>query len=971
MSHLSPTTPALPEKALDALLSQIRGIVRHDPCTLGAYATDASMYQLTPAAVIEPRDRDDLLAAIRICAEHALPMLPRGGGTSLTGQSVGPCVILDTSRFLNHILEINIEERWARVEPGLVRDELNCTLAPRRLHFAPDPATSSRANIGGMIANNAAGMRSLQYGMTIDHLLSVDLALADGEVVTLTRVEKQDLASPATAPQDRIFRGLHAIIERERAEIEARFPNVPRRSGGYALDAFTGPMPWNLAKIVAGSEGTLGCILEATVRLEPLPAHSGLCLAHFQSLAHCLRAVQAIVAHGPSAVELLDGLILEQARKHPLTRHTCRMIQGAPEGLLIIEIRGDDTDRVRTQLAAIAHSVLRDQGAYAAPVMDAPSDAAAVWLMRESALGLMTNAPGSRKPTPYIEDAAVPLDVLPDYVEAVRAICAKHGQPVSLFAHAGAGLLHIRPLHDLHQREDIETMLRIQEEVFKQVLAFGGAWSGEHGDGIIRAGFNRRFFGERLYAAFRELKALFDPRGLMNPGKGVAPFPPDQNLRYGPTYRPEPISTAFQWQDDGGLLAATEQCTGIGACRKLRSGVMCPSYMATRDELHSTRGRANVLRLALSGQLGPDAMRSEEVHAIFDLCLACKGCRGECPNSVDVGKMKAELLHAYYQTHRRPLRARLFARPDLLGRLQSGCMAPLSNAVLQSAAGRRTLDHCLGIDARRPLPRYARHRFTDWFRARPRSPSQGAPVILFVDLYMEFHEPEAGQAAVQVLEAAGYRVKAFGPADSQRPAISQGDLERARKQGAALFRHLAEFADPGTPILVVEPSCATALLQDLPDLLTDRILADQVVARIATVESFLVRERDAGRCHIPLDPAPGPLSILFHPHCHQSVLDRGRACLELLCAIPGAIVRESGAGCCGMAGGFGYEKEHYDLSLQVAEDRLLPAIRDGAPTERIAAAGFSCRHQIRDLTGRTPETPLQIVAERLPEIMPD
>ena len=969
MSHPSASAPTLPTAALAALRNEIRGIVRHDPCTLGAYATDASMYQFTPAAVIEPLDRADLLAAVRICAEHRLPMLPRGGGTSLTGQSVGPCVILDTSRFCNRILELNLDERWARVEPGLVRDELNRALAPHRLHFAPDPATGNRANMGGMIANNAAGMRSLQYGMTIDHLLSVDLALADGEVVTLTRAEEQDLAAPATPALGRIFRGLHAIVERERAEVLARFPNVPRRSGGYALDAFTMPLPWNLAKIIAGSEGTLGCILEATVSLEPLPAHSGLCLAHFHTLPDCLHAVRAIMAHGPSAVELLDGLILSQAREHPLTRYTCRMIEGAPDGLLIIEARSDDMEHVRGQLHAIARTVLREPGAYAAPILESPAEVTAAWLMRESALGLMTHVKGRRKPTPYIEDAAVPLDVMPDYVEAVRAICAKHGQPVSLFAHAGAGLLHIRPLHDLHRPEEIERMLRIQEEVFEQVVAFGGAWSGEHGDGIIRAGFNRRFFGDRLYAAFREVKGLFDPQGLMNPGKGVDPLPPDQNLRYGPAYRPEPLATLFHWREEGGLLPAAEQCTGIGACRKLRSGVMCPSYMATRDEVHSTRGRANVLRLALSGQLGPEALRGDDLHAVFDLCLACKGCRGECPNSVDVGKMKAELLHAYYQAHRRPLRARLFARPALLGRFPSGHVAPLSNALLHAVPMRRLLDRFLGIDARRPLPPYARRRFTDWLRSHPRAPSDRPPVVLFVDLYMEFHEPEVGQAAVRVLEAAGYRVQAFGPADSQRPAISQGDLDRARKQGTALFRQLADFGDAATPILVVEPSCATALLQDLPDLLTDRALTEQAMARIETVESFLVREPGAARLSFQSNAAPP--RILFHPHCHQSALDRGRASLELLRSIPGAITRESGAGCCGMAGAFGYEKEHYDLSVQIAEDRLLPAIREGGPGERIVAAGFSCRHQIRDLTGQSPVTPLQLLDEYLSQRAPD
>ena len=527
-----------------------------------------------------------------------------------------------------------------------------------------------------------------------------------------------------------------------------------------------------------------------------------MCLAHFHSIRDGLRAVPSLLKHGPSAVELLDGLILRQAREHPLTAATCGKVEGAPEALLIIEARSDDAQEVRRTLAGI-QDVLRAGGtADAFPILDSPEDVKGVWQMRESALGLMTTVKGSRKPTPYIEDAAVPVDVLADYVEDVLAVCRKHGQPVSLFAHAGAGLLHIRPLHDLHQRAEIDEMIRIQEEVFELVRRYGGSWSGEHGDGIIRGGFNRRFFGERVYQAFREVKALFDPAGLMNPGKIVDPPPPDQNLRFGPGYQPVTVRAAFGWREEEGFLRAAEQCTGIGACRKLKSGVMCPSYMATRDEVHSTRGRANVLRLALSGQLGAGALQSEEILAIFDLCLSCKGCRGECPNGVDVGKMKAELQHQYYRTHRRPLRSHLWARAEQLGLLRTGPFAPLVNAVLENDRARRLLDRRLGLDARRTLPACAGERFSAWFRRRPApaAPATAVPrVWLFGDTYVEFHEPRVGRAAVRVLETAGYAVDLFAPADSQRPALSQGMLDRARSRGRDLFRRLSEAGPPESP----------------------------------------------------------------------------------------------------------------------------------------------------------------------------
>ncbi len=959
---------SLSREAVESLGRRVRGAIRTDIATRGAYATDASMYQFEPLAVIEPLDRDDIVAAVKVCAEHRLPILPRGGGTSLVGQCIGRGVVIDVSRHCHRLLEVHADECWARVEPGMIRDELNRRLAGHRLHFAPDPATTSRANIGGMIANNAAGMRSIQYGMTIDHVLSVDIVLADGEVMTLGPVDSKDLASPASDRPAMIRQAVHRIIERERDEIAARYPRVGRRSGGYALDALANEDPMNLAKLIAGSEGTLGLILEARIRLEPVPAHSGLCLAHFTTIGACLRAVEPIVRHKPSAVELLDGVIVRQAREHPMTRPTCAVIDGNPEGLLVIEARSDDRDDVRGKLEAIRLMLLESGACYHAPIMTEPTAIQAVWLMRESALGLMTTVKGERKPTPYIEDAAVPPAVLPAYIEDVLAICKRHGQPVSLFAHAGAGLLHIRPLHNLHDPADIERMKQIQDEVFERVVHYGGSWSGEHGDGIIRGGFNERFFGPRLYQAFREIKALFDPDGRMNPGKTVDTYPRDENLRFDRGhYRPEPITTAYRWQADEGLLRAAEQCTGVGACRKLSTGVMCPSYMATRDEVHSTRGRANVLRLALTGQLGRDALTRSDVKAVFDLCLSCKGCVSECPNKVDVGKMKAELQHQYYQRHRRPLRSHLFARAGLLGQLQSGRPAPVFNALLQSKPIRLLLDRTLGIDARRHLPAYAQERLSRWFRRcseRDETTSDRPRVILFNDVYMEHHEPAAGQAAVRVLETAGYEVTLLDSMDSQRPALSQGMLDRARIRGGEVIRKLLPYAKQGIPILVVEPSCATALLQDLPDLVENGEDADTVKSAVQLADAFLADSLSRGLTRLPPISAPG-LTIFYHPHCHQRSIDGGRGTRTLLDAIQDAAVIESKAGCCGMAGAFGYEKEHYDLSVQVAGDRLIPALNSCPANTRVVACGFSCRHQIADLTGRRTVHPFQLIDELL------
>jgi len=930
----------------------IRGEVRMDTVSRLAYATDASVYRFPPLLVVEPLDREDIEATVRLCAEHRMPLIPRGAGTSLVGQPVGAGVIMDVSRHCTRILEFNRDERWIRVEPGVVRDELNRYLQPFGLHFAPDPATTSRANIGGMIANNSSGMRSIQYGMTIDHLLSLDLILADGTAITLGRQAPSGAQAARTA---QLIESLAAIVDRERDEIKARYPKVERRSGGYALDALL-EEPRNWAKLVAGSEGTLGVIVAATLNLEPLPAYSGVCLAHFSTLGECLRAVEPLVNLGPSAVELMDGLIVRMAREHPLTRKTCDMIEGEPAAVLVVEARSDDAAEVQARLDRIQAWLKASGRCYAAPVMTEPGRVKEVWTMRESALGLMSTVQGIRRPIPYIEDAAVPLASLADYVEEVLAVCERHGQPVSLFAHAGAGLLHIRPMHDLRDPDDRHIMLAIQDEVFALVQKYGGSWSGEHGDGIIRGHYNRAFFGDRLYAAFREIKQLFDPEGRLNPGKVLDTPPRDQNLRVDTGPKEPPPVTRFRWKNEGSLANAAAQCTGVGACRQIKSGVMCPSYMATRDEVHSTRGRANVLREALSGALGPDAMTRDDVMAVFDLCLSCKGCKSECPNKVDVGKMKAELQYQYYQNHRRPLRDHVLARTALLGRLHAGWRAPIANTLLSNPLMRWALDRWLGIDARRPLPLYTRERLS---AARSRTGSSDmADVLLFHDSYIEYHDPEIGHAAIRLLERCGYTVALSAPEDSQRPALSLGLLDRARHRGACLLQRLLPYAAAGKPILVVEPSCATALRDELPDLVDDHEAAATVARHVTSLTEFLAREKESGAWSWP--PAIGPeATVFYHPHCHQRSLDQGRGVRALLQALPGVNVLHSTAGCCGMAGAFGYEKEHYDLSVKIAEDRLLPAIRALDQHVTILADGFSCRHQIADLSGRQARHPLE------------
>jgi FAD/FMN-containing dehydrogenase/Fe-S oxidoreductase len=946
-----------------------------DTMSLGLYATDASMFQIWPRAVAVPRDRREALAAVRTAAEAGAAILPRGGGTSLSGQTINRAVVIDSSKYMNRLLELNVDERWVRVEPGLVRDELNAMLKPHGLHFAPDPATSSRANVGGMINNNAAGMRSIQYGMTIDHIEGVDLALATGEVLNLGPLDAEGWAAKCRL-QDRegeIYRGFQRLIEENREEIVARYPKVRRRSGGYMLDAFAGLLrdggPWNLAKIVAASEGSLGMVLEAKLRLEPLPKHRFLCAAHFNAMEETLAAVGPIVAHGPSAVELLDGMIVELARTSRNTRERCGFLRGeAVGGILVIEVQGDDAAQVEARLRAISADVTSRGLAYAAPVfVDAPS-IADVWLMRENGLGLMTTVKGDRKPTPFIEDCAVPLEGLPEYIARVREICAKHGRRIGLFAHASVGLLHVRPLLDMHLPEEIDVFRAIQDEVFELVVQYGGSFSGEHGDGLVRGGYNERFFGPKLYGAFRELKRLFDPAGLMNPGHKVDTPPVHENreaFRYMPGYRNTLERTWFHYRADGGMRQAVEQCTGTGVCRRTGTGVMCPSYMATRDEEHSTRGRANALRLAMTGQLGADGMASERLQQALDLCLSCKACATECPNNVDMAKFKAEATQRFHERHGSSLRERMLRDLSRMAPLASGLFAPLVNGLLGWAPVRALLENVAGIDRRRRLPCYARRALTDWFVARGnRGSGTAGRVALFCDTYIEHYEPEVGKAAVEVLEAAGYAVELAVAGCCQRPAISKGFLDHARIHGSRTMAKLDAWAREGAPIVVCEPSCASALADDLPDLIDDAALGARVAACIKPVDQFLGEALLAGKLKLPWGPARSS-TLLVHGHCHQKALFSLKPGLALLGAIPGARVESIQAGCCGMAGAFGYEKEHYDLSVKIAEDRLLPALNKafaaGGEATTVVAGGFSCRHQVADLAGRAAIHPVQAV----------
>ncbi len=956
------------EKALRATL---RGDVCFDMASRGMYATDASHYQMMPACVVVPADQDDCVAAVEIAGRFKIPIIPRGGATSLSGQTFGSGMVIDTSKFMDRVLEVNAQQRWARVQPGVVRDRLNAHLASLGLHLAPDPATANRATVGGMIGNNASGTRSLVYGKTIDHLLACKVVLSDGTVMDLQSLDAQGWQQRCDAGgrEAGIYGGIREIVTHHRDEILARYPKVMRRVSGYNLDEFvegagyTGPIGgrastdrqcWNLAHLIAGSEGTLACLLEATVRLTPLPQATAVAIVHFDNELESLRHLPAILRHNPSAVELLDGLVLRESQINPATRSMANFLEGQPQAVLLVEVFGQDAQDAEQRIVALVQDLKNQRIGYAWPVRSDRRGQADVWNVRKLGLGLISNVPGPVKGQAVVEDACVPVDVLAEYIERLQQVCRGLDVATTMYAHASVGVIHFRPILDLHREDHRQKMKQIADRAFEMVCQYGGVFAGEHGDGLVRGEFIPRYYGEQLYEAFRQVKGLFDPANLMNPGKIVDSPSMLSHLRYGDQYRMLQVPTLFHYRDQGGFQLAVEQCNGVGACRKLDAGTMCPSYMATRDEEASTRGRANALRLAMTGQLEDTTLDSRRVKQVVELCLACKACATECPNAVDMSRLKSEVLQMHHDRHGTPWGYRLIgAMPDLARRI-AGPLGHLVNRLARLPGYGWWMEKVAGIDRRRPQPPFATRTLarmvSDRARQRPghapgdrQVPDRGR-VVLFDDTYASCMEPRVGMAAVELLEGCGYQVVLAQAGCCQRPRLSKGLVRQAKRRGTQTMQRLDVFAQQGLPILCLEPSCASALAHDLPDLMDDPHMGRRVAERISMIDVFLDQQVAAGRI-APLTAIPGP--FLLHGHCHQKALFGTEAIHRHFQRIAGLEWDEVDSGCCGMAGSFGYE--HNDLSRQIGEDRLFPAVRAAAAHGKtIIACGISCRHQLRD-----------------------
>jgi FAD/FMN-containing dehydrogenase/Fe-S oxidoreductase len=952
----------------DRLAREMTGEILFDSFSRGRYATDASFYQIVPAGVVVPRTVEEALRALAICRDQGRIVTPRGGGTSQCGQTVNDGIVIDFSKYLNRIISLDVDNRSCVAEPGIVLDDLNRQLKPHGLWFPVDVSTASRATIGGMAGNNSCGGRSLRYGTMRDNTIAMDAALADGTRLHFGEVPR-DLANLNLNDTGRnLFRDILALGEREAVEIAERFPKVQRRVGGYNLDALVPRnAPNNMAHLLVGSEGTLAFTTQVELKLWPLIRNKVLGVCHFGSFYEAMDAAQHLVKLRPIAVELVDRTMIALGRDIAMFRPVIDgTVRGDPDALLIVEFAEEDqTDNLR-KLKRLSE-LMSDLGfGWNNPqrkwggVVDVvePATQTAISDFRTSGLNVMMSMKQEGKPVSFVEDCAVPLPHLADYTQRLSAIFAKHGTSGTMYAHASEGCLHVRPVLNLRLEKDVRAMRAIAEETFEMVREYRGSHSGEHGDGLVRSEFHEAMFGARITGDFREVKHRFDPENLLNPGKIVDPPKMDDRelFRYRPDYRVAELKTWLDWSaypgSGGGFQGAVEMCNNNGACRKLEGGVMCPSYRATRNEKDVTRGRANTLRLAISGQLGPDALSSDEMMDTLKLCVSCKACRHECPTGVDMAKMKIEVLAARAEKYGLSLRDRLVGYLPHYAALASR-LAPLANLRNRSSLLRALFEKFSGISAKRALPEFRRDVFNAGAEAL--GPADGREVVLFADTFNRAYERENLDAALRVLVEGGYRVHIPKPRDSGRPLccgrtfLSAGLVDNARAELDRLVKTYAPFAARGVPIVGLEPSCLLTLRDELLSLRSDE-MAKNISAHALLFEEFLVREAEAGRLALPLRPIAE--KAMVHGHCHQKSFGAFKPVEKILRLVPDLAVETIESSCCGMAGAFGYGTETYDASMQMAELSLLPAVRRADAAALIVADGTSCRHQIKDGAGR-------------------
>lgn len=969
------------------LSAQVKGEVRFDKTTRMLYSTDASLYQIQPVGVVIPKDVEDVQATMEIAARHHVPVLPRGSGSSLAGQAIGAAIILDFSKYMNGVVEVNPEAKTVTTQPGMSVAVLNRQLGAHKLMLGPDPASADRATIGGSVGNNATGSHSILYGMMADNVIAANTVLADGSMAYFSPLDREAVAAKARSDtlEGRIYRELPQLLERIMPDILARWPKHWRRASGYNLDRlaaallpleersklsfdtrFRPPLAdpkridrFNIVQLLTGSEGTLGIMTDVKLNLVPKPTRTGLAVVHYDNVVDACASIPDILETDPSASELLDRQLLGLARAQPEWAKKIHFVDGDPAAVLLTEFYGETEQELVRKIDHLEQH-LRKRGwkGTVVRVLD-PARVNDVWTVRKAGLNILMSRRGDHKPVTGIEDVSVPQEQLADYLRRILDFCMVKNDigEVAVYAHASAGCLHVRPLLNMKSGFDIERLRIVGEFAADLAVEYSGVMSGEHGDGLARSIYNPRIFGSTLFGALQETKRIFDPEGLLNPGKIVDTPSPSDNMRMGPTYQTIELKTIFDWGADGGYAPAIEMCNGAGVCRKLGAGTMCPSYMATRDEHDTTRARANALRNAMAGRIPPEELFSADTYEVMDLCLGCKACKSECPSAVDMAKIKAEYLVHYYNKNGLPLFNRLMGWLPTLNELLFKLPTPVIDLVnwgMKTSAAKQVMAK-IGVHPERTLPHYAPRSFAQWFERagpKPTGDAPNGPVVLFHDTWTNFNETHVGEAAALVLAAAGYDVHlATGRKCCGRPLITGGQADKAKPWIDHNVALLAPYAAQGVPIVGIEPSCILTLRDEYLTLANDQKRAKLLASQAFTFEEFVVREITAKRFQADWRPQPG--KALLHGHCHQKALVGNDASVAALKAA-GYQVEVIASGCCGMAGDFGYELGHYEVSRKIGEDRLMPAVRAAAPDTLIVASGTSCRHQIEDFAERRP-----------------
>ncbi len=971
--------------SLNALSAQLDGELHHDTLLRTLYATDASIYRELPLAVAYPKHAQDIQALVAFAQTNRVSLIPRTAGTSLAGQCVGPGIVVDVSRYMNKILEVNVAERWVRVQPGVIRDELNAFLKPHGLFFGPITSTANRAMMGGMVGNNSSGTTSIKYGVTRDHVLELYTILSDGSAAVFRSLSANEFQEKVnkTDLEGKIYQQIYNELNNSeiQAEIRREFPkaNIHRRNTGYAVDEllksniFTSGGPdFNFCKLLAGSEGTLAFTTEIKLSLSPLPPpQEALVCAHFHTLQESLEATLIAMRHAPYACELMDKIILDCTKANIQQQKNRFFIEGDPGALLMIELRGD----TREQATALAQAMIADMQqagyGYAFPIVY-PPDTARVFALRAAGFGVLSNIKGDDKPLEFVEDTAVDLPDLPAYITEFEQIMSDFKQQAVYYAHAGAGELHIRPKVNLKTSAGVQMMRQIAEASAHLVKKYNGSLSGEHGDGRVRGEFIAMMLGHKNFALLQRIKETWDPHHIFNPNKITGAPPMDQDLRYVQD-QPEPtFDTIFDFSETGSILKLAEKCSGSGDCRKLAhvsGGVMCPSYMATRNEKDTTRARANALREFLTrSQNGENRFAHQELKDVMDLCLSCKGCTSECPSNVDMSTLKAEFLHQYYKTHGVPLRAKAFAN---IGKLNgwAAYVPSVSNFFLTNSFTTRILKNVLRVAPERSLPTLSNITLRKWYhknRKKLQPEVIKGSVYLFCDEFTNYNDAHIGIITIRLLTKLGYDVIMPKHAESGRAHISKGLLRAAQQMAQRNVMIFKNLVNDDTPLIGIEPSAILSFRDEYPKLVHKdaQAAAKELSKNALLVEEFITQEMQKGNITPDLFTKAAK-NILLHGHCHQKALSSVEASAWVLNLPENYQVEVIPSGCCGMAGSFGYEAEHYAVSMQIGELVLFPAVRNADNETIVVAPGTSCRHQILDGTGRKALHPVEVLWDAL------